>query len=522
LNAEPLRIHKRITDILIEADVVTEDQVEEGLVRQRATGQRIGETLVEMGIVSEEDIGWALSRQLDMTFVDVHMHALDPDLIREFPEALLRRIHAVPLVRSGQELSVAVADPTDHEAIAELERHAGGALEMGVATPSRIRSVLDQVFGVMRGESSAVSERHSVDTGTQGIPWDRSGTGLLQFHLADALKWLATEIHFLPHGNQLEVYYRIGSDLNLVASEPLDVLGFLQTRIEALGGPAFHSDTGHACGRITHRLDDVDAHIDVSMVRSQVGTSIVLRPQRKPPAPGDLKELGLSVEQTARVSSLLEQPAGVIIVSGPSRSGGTTTLASLLATKGTKGRRVLLFESGVSAPLPGVLQLRVDPGAPSNCWEEIAVAQSADVVALDGVLNGPAIRGFLTPAAAGRLLLVRTDWSETLDLLDYLLQTPQSRYLLSRRLLGLVQQRLFRLTDSDGASERQGLSFWHRGVFEVLAFDEPARQAIREGESAQRVWSRAVQDGFSTLEQECRRLVETGVLSAVEAARVLT
>src|SRR5262245_28809614 len=114
-----------ITDILVQAGVVTLEQVDAALEHQRVAGVRVGQSLVELGAASEYDIGWALARQLGYTYLDLTPSALDPELVRSFPEPLLRRLLAVPVVRSDSSLSVAFGDPTDREGIAELEQVAG-------------------------------------------------------------------------------------------------------------------------------------------------------------------------------------------------------------------------------------------------------------------------------------------------------------------------------------------------------------------------------------------------------------
>jgi type II secretory ATPase GspE/PulE/Tfp pilus assembly ATPase PilB-like protein len=522
LGAQPQHTHKRLSTFLLEAGVVTAEQIEEGLARQRDSGDRIGETLVQMGFVSEEDIGWALSRQLDLTFVDPHLDALDLPLIQEYPEELLRRLQAVPLVRLEHELEVALADPLDQEAIEELRRHSERPLGISVATPTTIRVILDRVFGVQHSGAETATGQLRLVTPDRDLAWERSGTQFLRFHLLEALKWRAAEIHFVPTDGQLGVFYRIGSDLNAVAREQLLVLDFLQIRLDALGMPAMDKDVRHLTGRITHELDGRELDIEISMVRSGLGTAITLQPRWRESEPPLLAYLGLTRSQEKQVSTLLAQPAGCLLISGPRRCGGSTSLASLVASAGLGDRRVIVFERQRSIPLPGVLNLQLNASEPAERWQEIAAAQCADVVVLDGILCGKQIEQILSPAASGRLLLVRTDWIMTRDLLSFLIAASPSRDLLSRRLLGVIQQRLVRFPDSDQAMERQGLPFWQRGVFEVLALDEECRQGIREEEDLSRLFTRAVRQGYTTLADECRRLVETHQLSAIEAARVLT
>jgi type II secretory ATPase GspE/PulE/Tfp pilus assembly ATPase PilB-like protein len=286
--------------------------------------------------------------------------------------------------------------------------------------------------------------------------------------------------------------------------------------------PAIEKDASHIRGRISHPLDDGEIDLDVSMVRGRLGNAITLQLSPRLGNVPRFEDLGFATAQIGQVSAMLEQPAGCLLVSGPRRSGGTTTLGSLISAKGTEGRRVVVIETTPSAPIPGSLSLCLEAGAARRCWQDVAVAQCADVVVLDGVLNGSEIEDVLSPAASGRFILVRTDWLDTRDLLEFLFHVAPSRGPLSRRLLGVIQQRLVRLTDSEKAADNEGLPLWQQGVFEVLALDEETRQVIRDGESLSRVFARAARGGFTSLAEECRRLVQNESLSAAEAARVLT
>src|SRR5207244_11514386 len=138
---------RTLTSILVEGGIVNEAQVEQALARQRETGTLIGEALVELGFTSEENIGWALSKQLGIPYVDVRPEAIDSEQVRRFPEQVLRRVQAVPLFGSRSELTVAMADPTDGDAVAELKQVAGGALSLVIGSPGSLRRAIDSVYG---------------------------------------------------------------------------------------------------------------------------------------------------------------------------------------------------------------------------------------------------------------------------------------------------------------------------------------------------------------------------------------
>ena len=511
LNSPHLRISRNITSILIEARLVDDEQVERGVLRQRETGLRIGETLVEMGVVTEEDIGWALSRQLGLSLVDLDPTSLDSVLVCSFPEPLLRRTGAVPLVRESEAVSIAVADPTDHESLAQLEEAAGRPLHLCVATPTGIRGALDAIFGahVVPGQG-AHAEPHAdlvVD-----VVWERSGASFLSFHVVMAMREGCSQIQLIPDAGLVTVFYRDGSGLRPVAREPGQVLEYLLSRIEALGGPTIGQGV-HAQGVARCPLPGSEVPLEVSLLRGDRGISVTLTPRPTQAEVASLETLGMNPLDAARLRSSLEIGAGLILVCGPRRSGASATLAALAAATPPDGGRLLAFEPGPSAPLPTATRLHLPLEQSRETWEEIVQAQDADIVVLDEVLTGASVSGVLSPAGSRRLLLVRTDWSDSFALLDYLAEQTQGRCVLAGRLLAVIQQRGVRSPrplDSPTA------------LFEVLHVTEALREAIVAGADGQRLRQLAAEDGFVSLAVRARERVDAGTLTAIEAARAQT
>jgi len=511
LNSHHLRISRNITSILLEAGLVDDEQVERGVLRQRETGLRIGETLVEMGAVTEEDIGWALSRQLGLSFVDVDPTSLDPALVRGFPEQLLRRTGAVPLVREADAVSIAVADPTDQESLTQLEEAAGRPLQLCVATPAGIRAALDVIFGphVAPGQGAHVEPHADL---VVDVVWERSGASFLSFHVMMAMREGCSQIQLMPDVGLVTVFYRDGSGLRPVAREPGQVLEYLLSRIEALGGPTIGHGV-HAQGIARCPLPGGDVPIEVSLLRGDRGISVTLTPRPSRDEVASLETMGMDPVDAARLRSALEVGAGLVLVCGPRRSGGSATLAALAAATPLDGGRLLAFEPGPSAPLPVATRLHLPLEQSRGTWEEIVLAQDADVVVLDEVLTGVSVAGVLSPAGSRRLLLVRTDWSDSFAMLDYLAGQPQGRGVLAGRLLAVIQQR--------GLRSRRPLE-GPTALFEVLHATEALREALFAGADGRSLRQLASQDGFVSLAGRARERVDAGTLTAIEAARALT
>ena len=511
-----------LTDILLKAGVVTAAQIDAALEHQHGSGLRVGESLVGLGSASENDIGWALARQLGLTFLDLTPQALDPELVRSFPEGLLRRLLAVPLVRSEDILSVAFGDPTDHEAIAELEYVSGMDVVASVAAPSMIYRVLDQLSGAQHEATRAgVHPPQHANLAHRGtLLRDGSGADLLAGHLRRALLAHATEIHYLPEGSNVRVCHRIGGRLVSAGSGPASIAYLLLAQLQALGGPTYHADHTHVQGRAICPLGDHDVPLDVSILSAESGLTITLLIRESGGALPALEQLGIDPVDLACVRSVLDQPAGLILLSGPARAGCSSTLASLLAAVPLECRRGLAFERATGAPLPVQTRLVLPPEQARQTWSHIAVAQNADVVTLDDVFTGEDVAGVLASNASGRLILATTDWSDTFALIDFLSSRPGGAQILADRLRLVLQQRMARFEPDPGSDEPEAART--RPVFEVLLVSDAFRSALREGAPIAKLRSLAAIDGHRALGEQLHALVAAGRISAAEAARILS
>jgi len=506
LNRRPQRTGRNITAILLEAGVVTDEQVEQGVLRQRETGLRIGETLVESGAVTEEDVGWALSRQLGLTLVDIDPSSLDVDLVHSFKESLLRRSDAVPLLREDDGVSFAVADPTDHEMLDRLEEASGGPIGLCVGTPTAIRRALDAMFGSATGAHAAGPAGAAPD-GRYDVVWERSGATFVAFHLASALKRGAGELHFTAQDGQLFVSYRVSETLLPIATEPVQVLESLIARLESLGGPVL-GDRLHAFGAVRCPLPTGDVLVEISLLRAEDGVHVALRPRPMALQVPGLEALGFEAAEAAELRGLVSNRAGVVLVCGPRGAGCSSALAALLAAAEPSDARVIAFEPAAIVPLPGASRIHVAPEAARAQWQEIVTGQAADIVILDGLVDGPAVQAVLSPAASRRLVLVRTDWMDSFALLEHLMGQPQGRSILVSRLLALVQMRRV----SDGVPP----------LVETLFFGPSLREAIVYGAARGRLVEVAHATGFKSLAERARVRVAEGTLPERDAQRALS
>ncbi len=445
---------RTLTSILVEAGIVTESQVEQALARQRETGCMIGETIVELGFTSEENIGWALSKQLGIPYVDVRPDAIDPEQVRRFPEQTLRRVQAVPLFGSRSELTVAMADPTDQDAIHELKQIVGGALSLVIGSPGSLRRAVDSVYGPSRRapanaktESSAPSSDGGAELGPRDVVWDRAGTNFLLFHLHSARKKNASEVHFTPMDGVLAIHYRTDAGLEAQGPERPEAALYLRARLGVLGIFDLEGTSDMVSrGSIEVEVGPDRMILNVSHCRSSAGVTTVIRISPRTATVPELNALGVSPIAEAEIRDMLDGPEGIVIVHGPPRAGGSLVLASLAELAKRPERRMIAIEPWGSTLYPEQVT-RVVYGKREDAlssWGEIVVGQGADVVILDDFLLGESIADALSSAAVGRLVFVRTDWLDGKSLLQFLAKTHNGRAVFADRpfaLLGLPTAR---------------------------------------------------------------------------------
>ncbi len=495
-----------LTRILMQAGVVTEQQIESAIARQRETGQRSGELLVQMGSATEEDIGWALARQLNLTFIDPRPETLDHELIHSFPDEMLHRHVALPLVLEDNVLAIAVADPTDHEAIDELTLAAGRPLRLAVATASAIRRVLRDVNGHPRADRRAAELTSLVHASAQQ---HHAGALFLLERLHEARRAGAAEIHMIPHPDRLEVWHRVAGRLTATAAQARDTLSDVLGWIEAIGGPSLPSGQGHAWGRVACPAGPETIELSVSLLRQPSGICVTVEPLATEIEPS-LERLGIDPVDVSRLREALSAPSGLGLIAGPPGSGGSTTLEAMAIELERDLRRCVRWDA-IDIDDRGI-------GRPTAEGMSVALVHGADVIAIDDV-SPDELPATLAPSGSGRWVLARVAATDTFALLEQLASTPLERAALAERLRFVVQQRRgwgWRDAESNATSHAAPRC----SVFEVLVVDDGLREGLRAGDPGEVLRARAIAAGFVPLTRRLQVLVGAGIVSAAEAARL--
>ena len=459
-------IHLSVASILVESGILTPPQVEQARTRQHSTGGRLGEVVVELGFAGEEAIGRALAAAVGAPFTQVDLSVVDPAVLARFPEGVLRRALAIPLLDTGRQIVVAMADPTDRTAVTELREVAGAPILVVVGAPAAIRRALAECHAGAAppgaGEADAgtgdAGSREAGRDGTRAVdarPRDAKpaataassrapAPSVLHRHLETALAMCASEIHFVPvDPDSVAVLYRLESGLVPQDLETPAAARTVREQLLALGvADLTRPEDSFAQGAGTLAAGEGRVQFHATHCRSTAGIATVLRLGPRLDAAPPILALGIAPLAEAELHDLCEGPEGIVIVYGPPRAGGSTVLASLASLAAREDRRVLALEPHASAPHPGGTT-RVRFGnreQAARIWADLALGQGADVVVLDDVLHGEAIEAVLGGASVGRLVFARTDWLDGRELLAFLARSRHARAVLHDRpfvLLGL-------------------------------------------------------------------------------------
>jgi general secretion pathway protein E len=315
--------------------------------------------------------------------------------------------------------------------------------------------------------------------------WDRAGTNFLAFHLYAAVRESASEIHFIPRAGEMAVAYRTDAGLVAQTTEQLETSLYLRARLGVLGIPDVSAGSAAASwGAAVVELGADRIAVSACHSRTDLGVATVLRLGPAPEIAPDLSMLGLSPIGEGEIREFIDGPEGLVVVTGPPRSGGSLVLASLAALAARADRRTLVIEPAHLMHYPPDtirIPLSCDDHA-ADRWERLAVTLGADVVVLDDVLRGKQIESLLHGAAVGRLVFARTDWLEPASLLAFLTHRRNSRAALRDRPFALIAL---------PAARREGSAAWvdpeeveiQSGSLDVTVLSDEERDAFATGGS---------------------------------------
>jgi MSHA biogenesis protein MshE len=564
----PQRI--RLGDLLVQEGLIKADQLIQALEDQKRTGRKLGRVFVDNGWITEVQIAKAVSRQLQAPFVDLLHHPLRPELAQLLPEAHARRMRAIVLSETNGSLLVGLADPTDIFAFDEIGRLLNRNIDLAVVVESQLLAALDRVYrstqeleGLARELTSELASTESDLGDLLGINTasneDAPVARLLYSVFEQALRLRASDIHIEPQEKQLRIRFRIDGVLHLQTESDAKISGAVALRLKLMSGLDISEKRLPQDGRFAMRMKDGTVDVRISTMPTQYGESVVMRLLNQNAGILALDKLNMPPASLEALTRAIEKPNGMILVTGPTGSGKTTTLYAALNALNSTERKIITVEDPVEYRLPGLNQVQVVDKIDLGFDRVLrsALRQDPDVILVGEMRDKPTAEIGMRASMTGHLVLSTLHTNDAGSTPARLIDMGVPRWMVALSLQLVVAQRLIRVicpqctgahtpeprelawlrtelgSAADAAIEgkqlRRGAGCpecnhtgyrGRTGIYEILEMTSELIEAMNADEPAVFAQAARKQMAGRTLRHDAARLVAEGRTTVDEAMRV--
>lgn len=552
----------RLGDVLVNSGVITQEQLEEGLKRQKGSGRKLGETLVDEGFVTEEAIARALSSQLGYEMVDLQNVAIPEDVLKLVPGNVLERYKVLPFEYAPDNMNVlhvAMADPMDMAAMDDITIITNLQVEPVVSTTRSIMLALDKYFGNVevnsaleeytREKESQMAEQedmYSEDVNNSPI------VQLVKTMIEQAVRQRASDIHIEPMERQVRIRYRIDGALYEKVTYSIRLLPAMVARIKIIGGMDIAEKRKPQDGRITQIVDRQEFDIRVSILPTVYGEKVVMRLTSKNALTREKSQLGFKPKELKRFDHILQNPHGILLVTGPTGSGKSTTLYTALSELNREDVNIITVEDPVEANIDGINQVQVNNKADLTFASALRsiLRQDPDIIMIGEIRDQETASIAVQASITGHLVVSTLHTNSAAGTITRLMDMGIEPYLIADSVVGVIAQRLVRrfcpackrakkadeeelellglAPDADvtiyepcGCSKCDGTGFKGRiGVYEIMEITQPIKNIISKNGDAEAIKNKALEEGMNTLRMSATEYVLEGITSVNEMMKV--
>jgi type IV pilus assembly protein PilB len=555
----------KIGEMLLRGNIITPDQLRNALETQKKTKERIGAVLVKSGFIKEEELLSFLGRQFNVPVVDLSKYEINAEVVRLLPEDLVQKHMALPINRVGAKLIVAVADPSNMSIIDAIGFKTGYAVELVLASEKDITSAINRFFDQSLEFKDIISEldedlevvrEEDLDTIDQESRVDDAPVvKLANFVLTDAIKRRASDIHIEPYEKEFRIRYRVDGVLFEVMRPPIKLRNALVSRLKIMSSLDIAERRLPQDGRIKLKLGKGrEMDYRVSVLPTIFGEKTVLRLLDKSSLQLDMTKLGFEAEALKEFMDSIHRPYGMILVTGPTGSGKTTTLYSALADLNKTTDNISTAEDPVEYNFAGInqVQIKEEIGLTFAAALRSFLRQDPDIIMVGEIRDYETAEIAVKAALTGHLMLSTLHTNDAPSTVTRLLNMGIEPFLVSSSLNLILAQRLARRIcakckeeakilpkalleagmkperikhaqpcKGKGCDDCNGTGFRGRVAFyEVMPVKEDLKDLILRGGSAIDVKREAIRLGMKTLRQSGLSKVEEGVTTLEEVLRV--
>ncbi len=453
--ATETRKRVRLGDLLLEKKLISEQQLKEALAEQRASGRKLGRVLVDIGAISEADLHTALATALNIPYVDLAHMALDPKIVTKLPETHARRHRALVLKEDAKGFLVCMADPTDLFASDELARALHKPIRLALAKEAALLRTIDLIYRRTEEIVSLAEELHEelkdgdVDleslSAEEGSP-DAPVIKLIQSMFQDAVHVNASDIHIEPDERCLRVRQRVDGVLQEQIIDGNRVAQALVTRLKLMCGLDIAEKRKPQDGRFSIKVEDKSLDVRLSTMPIYYGEAIVMRLLDQSASHKTFADLGMPADIIERFKGLIERHTGMVLVTGPTGSGKTTTLYAALQHVNSPATKIITAEDPIEYRLERINQVQVNPkiGLTFSAILRTALRQDPDIVFVGEMRDQETVEIGLRAAMTGHLVFSTLHTQSAVSTVSRLLDMGAQGYLIASALDGVLAQRLVR------------------------------------------------------------------------------
>ena len=555
---------KRLGDILISAGIINEEQLLQALKRQKEKGQKLGETLIDLNFTNEREIADALHSQLNCDLVILSERRIEADIVKLIGEEILRKHLAMPFeFKKGYAniLRVAMANPLDIIAVDDIAIVTNLQIEPAVSTPTDIAAAIDKYYGNV--EALKVAERYTQERDNlikaeqnQDAASDDVENApivvLVRSLIEQGIRQRASDIHIEPMENDLRVRYRIDGVLNKGRRYNSSLMQAIVARIKIIGGMDISEKRKPQDGRISMNVNRVDYDIRTSILPTVYGEKIVLRIATKSGFTRSKKELGLTDDELDRFDKIITNPHGIILITGPTGSGKSTTLYTMLTSLNRDGVNIITIEDPVEAHIDGINQVQVNEKANLTFASALRsiLRQDPDIIMIGEIRDSETAEIAVKASITGHLVASTLHTNSAAGTMTRMTDMGVEPYLLAEAIAGVIAQRLIRKLCPDCKRPREATDYEKHvlgiavtqpaqiyeacgcvkcddtgyigriGIYEILQTSMRIREAIRKKWPLDAIQEIAESEGMKPLKARATELTMQGITSIDELLRM--
>ncbi len=554
----------RLGDLLMKSQLITEEQLNNMLALQKTKGKKLGEVIIEQNLLSEKQIIEVLEYQLGIPHFDLRRYHVDPQAVKKISENLARKYMVLPIDINRNKLVVAMADPLNYVAVDDIKLITRMDIEVGIAGKNDLSEAISRYYDSRGEAASAFEEIEEFKVlETSEAPTEREiqfqsdirnapVVRLVNSLIVQAVKEKASDIHIEPYDKKVRIRFRIDGDLKEVMSAAKSSHPAIVTRIKIIGKLDISEKRVPQDGRVETEIENRRVDMRISILPTVHGEKVVLRLLEQSNLVTSKDRLGFLPHNLTQYERIIKYPEGIILVTGPTGSGKTTTLYTMLKELNQINKNIITVEDPVEYKLEGInqVQVNVKAGLTFASGLRSILRQDPDIVMVGEIRDQETAEIAIRAAITGHLVLSTLHTNDTASSVARLVDMGTDAFMVASAVVGVVAQRLvkkicpnckttYEASDLDkkmlGKEEEEDVML-HRGtgcsvcyqtgysgrtaIHEIMVITRDIRNLINQQVTADVIKDKAVEQGMMTLYDCCNILVMDGVTTLDELLRV--